>query len=76
MFTEEYQVECFKATHVVVDQFSCFVGEQLWNFADFATVQGSMSVDGTKKGIFTRERRPKMAAHYMRRRWTEISNFD
>ena len=75
MFTEEYQVEFYKATHRVVDQFSCFVGEQLWNFADFATVQGSMRVDGNKKGIFTRDRRPKMAAHYMRRRWTEIPDF-
>ncbi|MGB4589630.1 MAG: beta-glucuronidase [Clostridiaceae bacterium] len=75
MFTDEYQVEFYKATHEVVDQFSCFVGEQLWNFADFATVQGSMRVDGNKKGIFTRDRRPKMSAHYMRSRWTEIPDF-
>lgn len=75
MFTEEYQVEFYKATHEVVDKFSCFVGEQLWNFADFATVQGSMRVDGNKKGMFTRERRPKMAAHYMRSRWTKIPDF-
>lgn len=62
-------MEYYKATHQVVERFSCFAGEPLWNFADFATVQGSMRVDGNNKGIFTRERHPKMAAHYMRSRW-------
>jgi beta-glucuronidase len=28
-----------------------------------------MRVDGNKKGVFTRERRPKAAAHALRRRW-------
>jgi len=26
-------------------------------------------VDGNKKGVFTRDRRPKAAAHLLRRRW-------
>ena len=30
---------------------------------------GVMRVDGNKKGVFTRERRPKAAAHLLRRRW-------
>jgi beta-glucuronidase len=45
------------------------VGEQIWNFADFATRSGIARVDGNKKGVFTRERRPKAAAHALRRRW-------
>jgi beta-glucuronidase len=28
-----------------------------------------MRVDGNKKGVFTRERRPKASAHLVRRRW-------
>jgi beta-glucuronidase len=28
-----------------------------------------MRVDGNKKGVFTRERRPKAAAHMLRQRW-------
>ena len=30
---------------------------------------GIMRVDGNKKGVFTRDRRPKAAAHALRRRW-------
>lgn len=69
MFTEEYQIEYYKMNHKVMDQLENFVGEHAWNFADFATSQGIMRVQGNKKGIFTRERRPKMIAHYLKERW-------
>jgi beta-glucuronidase len=75
MFTEEYQVEYLKINHEVFDTYDCFVGEQVWNFADFQTIQGIMRVDGNKKGIFTRDRRPKLAAHYLRSRWSKIPEF-
>lgn len=58
MFTEEYQVEFYKANHEV-DEYEHFVGEQVWNFADFQTSQAIIRVQGNKKGIFTRERKPK-----------------
>ena len=75
MFTEEYQVQYYEANHEVVDKCKNFVGEQTWNFADFATSQGIIRVQGNKKGIFTRERKPKMIAHSLRERWTNIANF-
>ncbi|WP_297637079.1 beta-glucuronidase [uncultured Clostridium sp.] len=75
MFTEEYQVEYYKANHEVVDEFEEFVGEQTWNFADFQTSQGIIRVQGNKKGIFTRDRKPKMIAHELRKRWTNIPEF-
>ncbi|MBO5153962.1 MAG: beta-glucuronidase [Eubacterium sp.] len=75
MFSEEYQVEFYKRQNAEFDKRSFFIGEQVWNFADFGTIQGVMRVDGNKKGLFTRERRPKMAAHYFRQRWGEITNF-
>lgn len=75
MFTEEYQVEYLQANHEVVDKYNNFIGEQVWNFADFATSQGIIRVQGNKKGIFTRDRKPKMAAHYLRSRWSNIPNF-
>ena len=75
MFTAEYQVEYYKANHRVVDELENFVGEQVWNFADFATSQGLLRVQGNKKGVFTRERKPKLAAHYLRERWTNIPDF-
>ena len=76
MFSEEYQMEYYKAMNEVLDECPFVVGEQLWNFADFATIQGLMRVDGNKKGILTRDRKPKMAAHYCRNRWKEIPDFD
>ncbi len=76
MFTEEYQIDYYKMNHKVMDEFENFVGEQAWNFADFATSQGIMRVQGNKKGIFTRDRRPKMVAHYLKQRWHEVSDFD
>lgn len=75
MFTEEYQVEFYKANHEVFDEFEQFVGEQVWNFADFATSQGIIRVQGNKKGIFTRERKPKYIAHELRKRWTGIPDY-
>lgn len=76
MFTEEYQIEYYKMNHKVVDELENFIGEQVWNFADFATSQGIMRVQGNKKGIFTRDRKPKMVAHYLRERWMNISDFN
>jgi beta-glucuronidase len=68
-WTEEYQADVLAMFHRVFDRFDAVVGEQIWNFADFATAPGIMRVDGNKKGVFTRERRPKVAAHMLRRRW-------
>ena len=75
MFTEEYQVEYYKMNERVIDTLDNFIGEQVWNFADFATSQGIMRVQGNKKGIFTRDRRPKMAAYHLKERWTKIPDF-
>ena len=66
---EEYQVELLEMYHRVFDQVDALVGEQVWNFADFATGPGVLRVGGNKKGVFTRDRRPKAAAHSLRRRW-------
>lgn len=75
MYTEEYQVAYYEMNHKVFDELDFFIGEQVWNFADFATSQSLLRVGGNKKGIFTRERKPKMAAHYFRERWKNIPDF-
>ncbi len=72
MFSEEYQLDYYARINAELDKRSFFIGEQVWNFADFATIQGPMRVDGNKKGLLTRDRRPKLAAHYFRRRWHAI----
>jgi beta-glucuronidase len=68
-WSEEFQVELLAMYHRVFDRVDAVVGEHIWNFADFATRPGIMRVDGNKKGVFTRERRPKASAHLVRRRW-------
>lgn len=71
-WTEEYQVEFLRMYHKVFDQIEAVVGEHVWNFADFATVAGITRVGGNKKGVFTRNRKPKMAAYELRKRWRGI----
>ncbi len=71
-WSEEYQADLLATYHRVFDRIPEFVGEQVWNFADFQTSIGIHRVDGNKKGVFTRDRRPKSVARALRRRWTEI----
>ena len=59
--------------HRVFDRIDAVVGEHVWNFADFQTKSGISRVDGNKKGVFTRDRRPKAAAHALRRRWRGLA---
>ncbi|MDR2988472.1 MAG: beta-glucuronidase [Nocardiopsaceae bacterium] len=73
-WTEEYQTAYFEMHHRVFDTVPELVGEQVWNFADFRTSNGIHRVDGNKKGVFSRDRLPKAAAHTLRARWTEIGN--
>jgi beta-glucuronidase len=68
-WSEEFQTDLLAMYHRVFDRVDAVVGEQIWNFADFATRSGISRVDGNKKGVFTRDRRPKAAAHALRRRW-------
>ena len=76
MFTEEYQLEYYRMNNRVLDEFSFVVGEHAWNFADFATGQGEKKKKKKKKGLFTRDRRPKLAAHYFKERWHTIPDYD
>ncbi|WP_448854629.1 beta-glucuronidase [Corynebacterium frankenforstense] len=69
-FTEDFQVAYLEMCAKVFDSSRWVVGEQMWNFADFQTKYGYARVDGNKKGAFTRDRRPKAAARYLRNRWT------
>ncbi|MCI1858810.1 MAG: beta-glucuronidase [Sporolactobacillus sp.] len=72
MWSEEYQIECVQMFNRVFDSYDFIKGEQIWNLADFQTVEGNMRVNGNKKGIFTRQRQPKAIAFYLRDRWTSM----
>ncbi|MGC5629783.1 beta-glucuronidase [Georgenia sp. Z1344] len=75
-WSEEYQVEYLEMNHRVLDSIDAVIGEHVWNFADFATKAGVMRVGGNKKGAFTRDRRPKAAAHALRERWRAARDRD
>lgn len=70
MFSEEYQVEFLRGYLDVAAARPFVAGLHVWNFADFKTGQGIIRPGGLNhKGVFTRDRRPKMAAHFLRERW-------
>lgn len=72
MFTEEYQNEVLRLSHNVFDRLDFFIGEHVWNFADFATKQGVTRIVGNKKGVFTRQRQPKSSAFILKERWSKL----
>jgi len=76
MFTEEYQREFFEIYSKVFDEFPSIIGEHVWNFADFATEQKTTRIQGNKKGVFTRDRKPKQAVYWLQKRWKNIPNFN
>lgn len=71
MFSEEYQAEIIEKQYRCMKNKPYMCGVQVWAFADFATAQGTGRVMMNRKGVFTRERYPKMAAHTLRKLWNE-----
>ena len=75
MYTEDYQADLLTAYFPVFDEYrkKFFIGELIWNFADFQTDQSSSRVDGNKKGLLTRQRQPKEAAKVVRQRYLSLA---
>ncbi|KAH6876391.1 glycoside hydrolase superfamily [Thelonectria olida] len=72
-WSEEYQSRVLEMSGRVFDRVESVVGEHVWNFADFQTPSHFIfRVDGNKKGVFTRDRRPKSAVQVLKKRWTEM----
>jgi len=75
MWSEEYQAALIRGYLDVAARKDFVAGMQIWNFADFAAVQGTGRVGGLNmKGVFTRTRTPKMAAHMLREYWAHPAN--
>jgi beta-glucuronidase len=70
MWSEEFQQQLVSTYLDVFARVENVVGEHVWSFADFATMQGANRVIGNRKGIFTREREPKAVAYLLRERWS------
>jgi beta-glucuronidase len=71
MWSEDYQSDLISMYLDVLGSLPFVVGTHPWAFADFKTSQSIMRVGSLNlKGVFTRDRRPKRAAHTLRARWT------
>ena len=74
-FSEEFQLEIIDETCRTLDKLPYCIGEHVWHLADFKTKQGLTRIRGNRKGVFTRDRQPKMSAHFLRRRWKDFKKF-
>lgn len=71
MWSEDYQAALIEAYYKALRKHPFVIGTHPWAFADFKTAQGIMRVGSlNQKGVFTRDRRPKLAAHRLRELWT------
>jgi beta-glucuronidase len=70
MFSEEYQAEFLEKYIKLLNSRPFVVGQHVWNMCDFKTSQDVIRMGSYNyKGVFTRDRRPKLAAHRLRALW-------
>ena len=70
MFSEEYQADMIEGYLRVLGNKPYVIGAHIWNLCDFKTAQAVHRVNAMNyKGVFTRDRRPKLAAHRLRELW-------
>jgi beta-glucuronidase len=70
MFIEEFQADLIEQTIRLLEQLPYVAGQQVWNLCDFKTGQAVHRAGAINhKGVFTRDRRPKIAAHRLRALW-------
>lgn len=71
LWTEDYQRDLLDCVIRRIREVPGVIGEHVWNFADFRTGQNHTRAWGNRKGVFTRDRQPKMAAHLLREIWKD-----
>ena len=73
MWSEDYQSDLLAMYLRVLARHPVVIGVHPWAFADFHTAQSVLRVDATNfKGVFTRDRRPKLAARMLREAWAGV----
>ena len=76
MWTEEYQTEILRRIITFAEHYPQCCGAHIWNLADFKVGQHTGRIVLNWKGIFTRDRTPKAAAHEVRLLWTGRKGMD
>jgi len=69
LFSEEYQAEMVTKQFELIKSKHYTIGAHIWVFADFKTSQTTGRVILNRKGLFTRDRQPKLSAHKIRDIW-------
>jgi beta-glucuronidase len=70
LFSEEYQADLLAAQIELMNRKSYVAAQHVWNMCDFKTGQFIIRTNSMNfKGVFTRDRRPKLAAHRLRQLW-------
>ncbi|MEM4514026.1 MAG: glycoside hydrolase family 2 TIM barrel-domain containing protein, partial [Ignisphaera sp.] len=75
MWSEEYQAELLRKYIEVLTKKNYVVGLHIWNFADFRTPQSPARTILNRKGVFTRDRQPKLAVQAVSELFKKIPNF-
>ncbi|MDY7010434.1 MAG: glycoside hydrolase family 2 TIM barrel-domain containing protein [Planctomycetota bacterium] len=75
MHTEEYQAQLLHETIKMLQDNPLVAGQFLWVFADFKVTQSPGRIRNNHKGIFTRDRSPKLAARIVRSLWKKLPLF-
>lgn len=76
MFSEEYQSEMLEQQCKLIESKEYTIGTHVWTFADFMVGQSYTRVLLNRKGVFTRDRQPKLSAHTLRRIWKGEKNYE
>ncbi|CAB3366916.1 Hypothetical predicted protein [Cloeon dipterum] len=77
MWTEEFEAQTLFKHFSAFDKlygWDMLMGEMVWNFADFMTPQETIRPTGCMKGVFTRNRQPKLAAYILRQRYWQLAH--
>ncbi|MBN2287802.1 MAG: hypothetical protein JXQ83_00620 [Candidatus Glassbacteria bacterium] len=69
LLTEEFQRDHVMSYLDVLESKEFICGTMVWCFADFRVPQHFGRQIYNRKGLFTRDRQPKMLAHLLRERW-------
>ena len=79
IWTEDYQAVFLQQYFKAFDKLRLepwFAGEMVWNFADFAVPREYIRPQFCMKGMFTRERKPKLAAYVLRDRYVKLGEIE
>ncbi len=71
MWSEEYQAEVIRRAHACLEDVPWLMGIHPWVLADFKVPQDVSRMVLNHKGLFTRDRQPKLAAHVVREIWKD-----